>query len=193
MSESGLGRVWPNRPGSAEFGPTARPTSDPTDRPTLRLAVRPSDRPSERHPTDGPSDRPSVRPPGRHAWRQSVRHCGRRAARPSGRPSISLRPPDRLTERPADALRLCAFPPQFGRLCASLPSRRIGCCAARGRLRARRIFRAIRKASVASLPLYLPREIVSLLRTYARWPAMGGSRGGARAMRRERFDAWVDL
>lgn len=33
----------------------------------------------------------------------------------------------------------------------------------------RRIFRAIRKASVASLPLYLPREIVSLLRTYARW------------------------
>lgn len=33
----------------------------------------------------------------------------------------------------------------------------------------RRIFRNIRLASIASLPLFLPREIVSLLRTYARW------------------------
>jgi len=33
----------------------------------------------------------------------------------------------------------------------------------------RKIFRNIRLASVASLPLFLPREIVSLLRTYARW------------------------
>merc|ERR1740139_1084259 len=33
----------------------------------------------------------------------------------------------------------------------------------------RRIFRNIRLASVASLPLFLPREISSLLRTYARW------------------------
>merc|ERR1719401_739084 len=33
----------------------------------------------------------------------------------------------------------------------------------------RAIFRNIRLASVASLPLFLPREIVSLLRTYARW------------------------
>lgn len=33
----------------------------------------------------------------------------------------------------------------------------------------RSIFRSIRLASVASLPLFLPREIVSLLRTYARW------------------------
>jgi len=33
----------------------------------------------------------------------------------------------------------------------------------------RKIFRSIRLASVASLPLFLPREIVSLLRTYARW------------------------
>lgn len=33
----------------------------------------------------------------------------------------------------------------------------------------RRIFRYIRVAAVASLPLFLPREIVSLLRTYARW------------------------
>jgi len=33
----------------------------------------------------------------------------------------------------------------------------------------RKIFRSIRLASVASLPLFLPREIVSLLLTYARW------------------------
>merc|ERR1719433_1434913 len=33
----------------------------------------------------------------------------------------------------------------------------------------RKIFRNIRLASVATLPLFLPREIVSLLRTYARW------------------------
>jgi len=33
----------------------------------------------------------------------------------------------------------------------------------------RQIFRHIRLASVASLPLFLPREVVSLLRTYARW------------------------
>jgi len=33
----------------------------------------------------------------------------------------------------------------------------------------RQIFRNIRFASVASLPLFPPREIVSLLRTYARW------------------------
>merc|ERR1712203_915250 len=33
----------------------------------------------------------------------------------------------------------------------------------------RKIFRSIRLASVASLPLFLPREIVSLLHTYARW------------------------
>lgn len=33
----------------------------------------------------------------------------------------------------------------------------------------RHIFHHIRLASVASLPLFLPREVVSLLRTYARW------------------------
>lgn len=33
----------------------------------------------------------------------------------------------------------------------------------------RKIFRNIRIAAVASLPLFLPREVVSLLRTYARW------------------------
>jgi len=33
----------------------------------------------------------------------------------------------------------------------------------------RKIFRNIRLASISSLPLFLPREIVSLLRTYARW------------------------
>lgn len=33
----------------------------------------------------------------------------------------------------------------------------------------RRIFRYIRLASVSTLPLFLPRELVSVLRTYARW------------------------
>lgn len=33
----------------------------------------------------------------------------------------------------------------------------------------RTIFRHIRLASIASLPLFLPKEVVSLLRTYARW------------------------
>lgn len=32
-----------------------------------------------------------------------------------------------------------------------------------------KIFRHLRLASMASLPLFLPREIVSLLKTYARW------------------------